>query len=145
MWSGKDSGQLADILKEEFENTEPEERPVAILVDEIGYGAGVLDQARRAGLPVRGVNVSRRPMDDTKYFQLRDELWFKLRKWMETGSIAADHASLAAESRRVEYIELRAWVKEMATEQKEMAKSVNRLATLQEKRNDPMPASSTGD
>ena len=91
-WRDKDSSQLTDILKAEYESTPLDHRPHEIMVDEIGYGAGVYDQARRMGLPVRGVNVSRRPSDPKKFFQLRDELWFKASAWIKTGSIAADNA-----------------------------------------------------
>jgi hypothetical protein len=59
-------------------------RPVEILVDSIGVGAGVADRLRELGLPVRGVNVSEMPSMKGTYNNLRTELWFKAKAWLES-------------------------------------------------------------
>lgn len=60
--------------------------PRTIFVDEIGLGAGVHDRLRELGYPVYGVNVSRNPTErPDKFKRLRDELWGKMRNWLESG------------------------------------------------------------
>ena len=52
-------------------------------MDSIGLGAGVVDRLREMGAPVRGVNVSEAPALGKKYINLRAELWFKAKEWLE--------------------------------------------------------------
>jgi phage terminase large subunit len=52
-------------------------------VDSIGLGAGVLDRLRELGLPARGLNVSERAGASATYLNLRAELWFKAKEWLE--------------------------------------------------------------
>ena len=54
-----------------------------ILVDSIGLGAGACDRLREMGLPARGINVSESPAMGTTYLNLRAELWFKMKAWLE--------------------------------------------------------------
>lgn len=97
-WHGKDSVQLAAIVLNEYRATHEDHRPREILVDEIGIGAGVVDQMRVLGLPVRGVNVAEAPSADDRYMRLRDELWFKGREWFEDRACTIpDDAKLIAE------------------------------------------------
>lgn len=80
-WSNLDNVQLAGRIKAAFDATDDDLQPVAIMVDEIGLGAGVVDICRSYGLPVFGVNVAEAAANDTKYHRLRDELWFRGREW----------------------------------------------------------------
>jgi hypothetical protein len=86
-WWGKDTMQVAGLIKAEWDATPEKERPVAINVDVIGIGAGVVDRLKELGLPVVGVNVSEseavNSKSDRQYNRLRDELWFKSREWLE--------------------------------------------------------------
>lgn len=82
-WSGKDNMQLAGLISKEYEDAKPEERPEWIMVDVIGYGAGVVDRLRETGLPARGINVAESAYVDEKYMRLRDELWFRGRDFFE--------------------------------------------------------------
>ena len=52
-------------------------------VDVIGMGGGVVDRLRELGLPVRAVNVGEAPSMGDTYSNLRAELWFKMRGWLE--------------------------------------------------------------
>jgi phage terminase large subunit len=54
-----------------------------VFVDVIGIGAGVADRLLELGLPVSGVNVAEEASVSEKYLRLRDELWFKARRWLE--------------------------------------------------------------
>ena len=80
-WHGKDTVQLATLIFREFQATPDDLKPREILVDEIGIGAGVVDQMGVLGLPVRGINVGESAAADERYMRLRDELWFMGREW----------------------------------------------------------------
>lgn len=78
-WTGKDTMQVAGIIKAEYEATR--QKPEVIRVDVIGLGAGVVDRLKEMGLPVQGVNVAESPSVQDQYNRLRDELWFRGREW----------------------------------------------------------------
>src|SRR5690606_25246911 len=81
-WSGLDTMQLTGVIKAAWDALTPSERPVEILVDSIGMGAGVVDRLRELGLPARGINVSESPSLGQTYSNLRAELWYKARAWL---------------------------------------------------------------
>lgn len=81
-WKGLDLMQLVSVVKAEYETKPPSRRPIEIIIDSIGLGAGVLDRLRELGMPARGLNVSERPSSPT-YHNLRAELWFKAKEWLE--------------------------------------------------------------
>lgn len=88
-WRGLDLMQLVGAVKHAFDTCEPHLRPVEILVDVIGMGAGVVDRLRELGLPVRGINVAESPAFDPNgtYSRLRDELWGKGKAWLQTRAV----------------------------------------------------------
>jgi hypothetical protein len=53
------------------------------MVDSIGLGAGVVDRLKELGLPARGINVSESPALGATYVNLRAELWFRAKQWLE--------------------------------------------------------------
>ncbi|MFP3624326.1 hypothetical protein SB771_34205, partial [Burkholderia sp. SIMBA_051] len=79
--------QTVGKIKHLYDNCTYQERPLEILVAVIGLGAGVVDRGREMGLPVRGVNVSEAPALGDKYINLRAELWYKCREWLETWAV----------------------------------------------------------
>jgi phage terminase large subunit len=94
-WWGKDTMQTAGLVKADWDATPVDRRPVAINIDVIGIGAGVVDRLQELGLPVYGINVAEAeavnaesPRNEKgelvrQYNRLRDELWFKSRAWLE--------------------------------------------------------------
>ena len=82
-WQGLDLMQTTGRVKAEYDGLPTHLRPSEILVDVIGMGGGVVDRLRELGLPVRGINVSESPSMGGSYVNLRAELWFKLRGWLE--------------------------------------------------------------
>lgn len=82
VWKNLDLMQTAGVVKAEWEMADTR-RPVEILVDSIGLGAGVVDRLRELGLPARGINVSESPSFTGTYLNLRAELWFKAKSWLE--------------------------------------------------------------
>ena len=87
-WQGADLMETAGRVYNEYQVCTFKTRPAAIYVDSIGLGSGVLDRLRELGLPVRGVNVSEAPAVGERYLRLRDELWFRVREWLEARSCA---------------------------------------------------------
>lgn len=79
-----DTMQLAGRIVREWDECNLDDRPHEICVDVIGIGAGVVDRLDELGLPVRGVNVAEAPSVDDQFLRLRDELWWKVRKWFES-------------------------------------------------------------
>jgi len=67
-----------------------EEDPKIGGIDTIGYGAGVYDNLRHSDFrsKVRSVNTSRESSDKIRYPRLRDELWWRMRKRFEEGTIS---------------------------------------------------------
>ena len=53
------------------------------MVDSIGLGSGVVDRLKELGLPVRGINVAESPSMRSQYVNLRAELWFRMKEWLE--------------------------------------------------------------
>ncbi len=82
-WRNLDLMQLVGAIKAEYDSTWPPERPSEILVDSIGLGAGVVDRLRELNLPARGINVAEAPSMKALYQNLRSELWFKAKAWLE--------------------------------------------------------------
>lgn len=82
-WGGMDTMQSAGKIYADWNQTLPEDRPGTIFVDVIGVGAGVLDRLLELNLPAVGVNVAEAASIDDRYSRLRDELWFRARRWLE--------------------------------------------------------------
>jgi phage terminase large subunit len=84
-WAKLDTMELSARVKVEWDSTPDFLRPVAICVDAIGVGGGVVDRLKELGLPAKGINVSETPAlkNEAKYDNLRTELWFTAREWFE--------------------------------------------------------------
>jgi hypothetical protein len=82
-WKNLDLMQLTGAVVAEFNALAPSEQPREILVDSIGLGAGVVDRLRELGLPARGINVSESPAMGGTYRNLKAELWYKAKAWLE--------------------------------------------------------------
>lgn len=81
---GYDTMNVVGWIKSEWDSLKEADRPSEIMVDVIGIGSGVVDRLRELGLPVRGINVGESPMIfNERYMNLRAELWFTGRAWLE--------------------------------------------------------------
>jgi len=87
-WQGIDTMALAGIVKAEFDQLQPGARPQLIAVDVIGIGAGVVDRLMEQNIPVLGVNVAEQPSVTGRFARLRDELWFRVREWLESRRVS---------------------------------------------------------
>jgi len=84
VWDQLDTMGTSNRIHRMWKDTPASERPSEILVDVIGMGAAVVDRLHELGLPVRGVNVSETSMFSETYRNLRTELWFTARQWLES-------------------------------------------------------------
>ena len=83
-WGGLDLMQTVGRVKAEFDALEVlEQDQLELMVDSVGMGAGVSDRLQELGLPVRAVNVSESPSMKETYLNLRAELWFRMKAWLE--------------------------------------------------------------
>ena len=82
-YKGLDTMQLVGRIHEKYEAILPSRRPTQIMVDVIGLGAGVYDRLKELGLPARAVNVGESASLNDAYMNLRAELWFTAREWLD--------------------------------------------------------------
>lgn len=76
--------QLMGAIKNEYDSLHPTERTnLEIMVDSIGYGMALVDRGQELGLPVIGINVSEASSMKQQYLNLRAELWFNLKQFLE--------------------------------------------------------------
>lgn len=80
-WRNMDLMTLTGAVVAEYNAADT--KPLEILVDSIGLGAGVVDRLRELRLPARGINVAESPALGNTYANLRAELWYKAKAWLE--------------------------------------------------------------
>ena len=103
-WDQQDLMQTTGRIVAMWETTVGFRRPKQILVDAIGYGAGVADRLKEQGLPAVAINVAEKPGIFDRYLRQRDELWFRAREWFQNRDvvICADDV-LAGELSSIHY------------------------------------------
>jgi hypothetical protein len=87
---GLDTMNLASRVANEILEWEPD----AVFVDGIGIGAGVVDRLRQLGHDVIEVTSSNTPKNETKYCNLRAEMWCQMRDWLRAGGWIPDDTEL---------------------------------------------------
>jgi len=102
LWRNLDTMQLTGAIKAEYDSTK--EKPTEIFVDSIGLGAGVVDRLRELELPAYGINVAESPAMGNHYLNLRAELWYKAKHWLEGRDVRLPRdATLKTELATVRY------------------------------------------
>jgi hypothetical protein len=101
-WRDKNLMDLATLVKLEWDGTPLSMRPVEIMVDAIGMGAGVADRLVQLGLPAIPINVSEATsvishVSGGTFLNLRAELAFKARDWFATLNVHINDEELAKE------------------------------------------------
>ncbi|GFK95995.1 hypothetical protein NNJEOMEG_03869 [Fundidesulfovibrio magnetotacticus] len=81
-----DTLAIAGRARERFHDFRPE----ALLVDSVGWGAGVAHTLAGWGLPVTAVNVAESAAASERFNRRRDELWWKAREFFESRVTALD-------------------------------------------------------
>ena len=78
--------------------------PDAVIIDSIGVGAGVVDKCRAMGIPhVVDGNVSMKAQDTKVYQNKRAEMYFNLKKFVETGGKLPNDKELKEELLALKY------------------------------------------
>lgn len=83
-WDRRDLMATVGLVKNLWDNTPEDRRPLEIMVDEIGMGSGVLDRLIEMDLPAVGVNVAESSGSMGTGNRLRDELWYRLKEALMT-------------------------------------------------------------
>jgi len=96
---GLDTMQAADVLINAI-NTY---KPSAVFIDVGAMGAGVIDRVRMLHYSVTEVNFAGSPQDTDRYANLRAEMYFKLKAWLEGGGALPNEPTLKSELSVVEY------------------------------------------
>ena len=78
-FTGKDTAQLADAVKQAYEHY----RPAAIYVDGTGVGGGVVDILRARRIPCYDVNFSSSSAEAI-YNNKRTEIWCRMAQWIKS-------------------------------------------------------------
>uniref|UniRef100_UPI0028DCA4F6 hypothetical protein n=1 Tax=uncultured Selenomonas sp. TaxID=159275 RepID=UPI0028DCA4F6 len=77
--------------------------PHATFVDAGAMGAGVIDRLRQLRYQVSEVNFGEMAMDAQRYANIRAEMYFKCRAWLEAGGAIPQNAELKTELSTIEY------------------------------------------
>lgn len=102
-WRKRDTMEVSGLIMREYEDCASDMRPAAIMVDSIGVGAGVADRLRELDLPAVGINVGESPSGAGRYMNLRAELWWRAREWLEERDTKLQSEELGAELSIVKY------------------------------------------
>ncbi|KQR32516.1 hypothetical protein ASF91_13350 [Rhizobium sp. Leaf155] len=87
-WRGLETKQLAMKVRDLFQATPKQQRPLAICVDAIGIGNGVWSDLQYMGLPAKKVIVSSSPTRRADFYsRLRDQLWWECKEWFATENV----------------------------------------------------------
>src|SRR6266550_1478282 len=100
-YRGLDTVQVAERIIKFME----EEKPDAIVIDEDGIGAGVVDHIKFCGFGRRvfGFHGGTAASDPNAYFNLRAECWGRMRDWLSAGAEIPDDPELEADLTGPEY------------------------------------------
>lgn len=82
-WYDENVMAIVGHVKVKWDDLVPSQRPVAVFVDVIGLGAGVVDRLEELGLPVVAVNVAEMAAMKDRYVRMRAELWHEGRLFFE--------------------------------------------------------------
>ena len=67
-------------------------KPRAVFMDNVGLGLGPVDRLKQLGYRIIGVNSGQTAGRDDKYANLKAEMWWRMREWLETACIPDDSA-----------------------------------------------------
>ncbi|RKX24371.1 MAG: hypothetical protein DRP45_08370, partial [Candidatus Zixiibacteriota bacterium] len=96
---GLDNIQVAMRCAEEYKK----HAMATIFVDEVGLGSGVVDYLKNLNYPVVGVNAGRRAEDPARFVNLRAEMWYRMKEWIEAGCDIPDDTELGEQLVGLEY------------------------------------------
>ena len=137
---GADTMQVANYVMDAMNTYKPD----GVFVDVGAMGAGVVDRLRQLRYMVTEVNFGGAALNPERYVNIRAEMYFKVRAWMESGGAIPNDPALKSELSVVEYefnragkiqLEAKEKVKEKIGKSPDMADSLaltfaNRVNTI---------------
>lgn len=91
VWRGLDTMQTVGRVAELITLWAPDQ----VFVDGVGVGGGVVDRLRQLGYRVTDVNGGSTPMNDERYYNLRAEMWAKMKEWLAARGDIPNNMALA--------------------------------------------------
>ena len=91
-YRGMDTMQTAGRVNEAIDKWSPS----LVMIDGVGVGGGVVDRLRQLNRNVRDVNAGAKAQEEKSFYNLRAEMWSRMRDWLrEGGAIPPDNKELA--------------------------------------------------
>lgn len=97
-YQGLNNAELSDRVAHAIRDFQPD----AAFID-VGGGTGVIDFLRRWGHPVSEVNFGGKPLNETKYWNKRAEMWGEMRDWLVRGGAIPDDPDLKTDLSQPHY------------------------------------------
>jgi phage terminase large subunit len=67
-----------------------EYKPVLVVIDEGGLGAGIVDRLKEQRYKIKGVNFGNKAKNPIMYGNMRAQMWGDMREWLKTAAIPND-------------------------------------------------------
>lgn len=89
------AGRVIDVINSQS--------PDAVFIDSGAMGAGVIDRVRQLGYVVQEVGFGSAAIDADRYANIRAEMYFKCKEWLEQGGAIPNEPALKTELSTIEY------------------------------------------
>jgi hypothetical protein len=99
-WQGQDLMESSQKVSDAISVLSPQ----TVFVDGCGLGAGVVDRLKQLGHKnIINVNSGNKPGDSRKYFNLRAEMWGRMRNWLIEGGVLINDPRLKSDLNALRY------------------------------------------
>lgn len=98
VYQGIPNDELSDRVVHAIRDFDPD----AVFID-VGGGTGVIDFLRRWNYSVTEVNFGGKPINETKYWNKRAEMWGEMRDWLRRGGAIPDNPDLKTDLSQPRY------------------------------------------
>lgn len=88
VWREPDTMKTVGLVSEAINRYKPR----VVFMDEVGLGLGPTQRLKQLGYRISGINSGRTASRDDKFANLKAEMWWRLREWLETACIPDDAA-----------------------------------------------------
>lgn len=88
VWREPDTMKTVGLVSEAINRFKPR----IVFMDEVGLGLGPTQRLKQLGYRIIGINSGRPASRDDKFANLKAEMWWRLREWLETACIPDDNS-----------------------------------------------------
>jgi len=94
-WPSIDTMTLAGNIALEIKNHNLD----MVFIEDVGIGAGVVDRLTQLGLgnKIASINPGKQAHDAEQFYNLRTEMWWRAKEWLESGGAIPPHDDLVRE------------------------------------------------